>query len=324
MHSREEFENLITGALTSLPYNDEAETLTDPVRYILSMGGKRLRPLMTLMACAVFSDRPEDALMPAIGMEVFHNFSLVHDDIMDKASTRRNQATVHEKWNVNQAILSGDVMVFIASECIAQAPPPVMPEVLRLFNQTAIEVCIGQQFDMDFEKRLIVSKPEYLRMVELKTAVLIAACMKTGALIGGATGRDAGIMYEFGRSLGMAFQVQDDILDVYGDNALFGKKTGGDIVSNKKTLLLIEALEISEGRARRSLLDQISLSDFDPETKILTVKAVYDELGVRGKCENLANEYIERAFHYYDKIEAGPERKEPLLQLATGLIGRKR
>lgn len=324
MYTKEEFGDLIGKAVAGLPFDEEAVRLLEPVRYIMSMGGKRLRPLMTLMACSLYSDKPLDALMPAVGLEVFHNFTLVHDDIMDNAQVRRNFATVHEKWNINQAILSGDVMAFIANEYIAQSPAESMARVFRLYNRTAIEVCKGQQLDMDFEKRKIVSEDEYLRMIELKTAVLIAASLKTGALIGGAPDREAELMYEFGRNLGLAFQVQDDILDVYGDSALFGKKQGGDIISNKKTLLLIKAMELSEGETNRRLVEQLSLREFDPDNKIAVVKGIYDELGIREKCESLANEFIEKAFCYFSEINVPQARKEPLLQLAMGLTGRDR
>ncbi|MDX9929863.1 MAG: polyprenyl synthetase family protein [Bacteroidales bacterium] len=324
MYTKEEFGDLIGKAVAGLPFDEEAVRLLEPVRYIMSMGGKRLRPLMTLMACSLYSDKPLDALMPAVGLEVFHNFTLVHDDIMDNAQVRRNFATVHEKWNINQAILSGDVMAFIANEYIAQSPAESMARVFRLYNRTAIEVCKGQQLDMDFEKRKIVSEDEYLRMIELKTAVLIAASLKTGALIGGAPDREAELMYEFGRNLGLAFQVQDDILDVYGDSALFGKKQGGDIISNKKTLLLIKAMELSEGETNRRLVEQLSLREFDPDNKIAVVMGIYDELGVREKCESLANEFIEKALSYFREINVPQARKEPLLQLAMGLTGRDR
>ena len=237
MYSKEELNELITRGIANISSTDEAVRLYEPVRYMLSIGGKRLRPLLTMMACNIFSDKPEEALMPAIGLEVFHNFTLVHDDIMDGATVRRSSPTVHEKWNINQAILSGDVMAFVANDYIADTPQPSFLKVFKLYNKTATEVCIGQQLDMDFEKRPFVSREEYLRMIELKTAVLIAACLKAGSLIGGASDRDADLMYEFGRKLGLAFQIQDDILDVYGDPAVFGKKIGGDILVNKKTFL---------------------------------------------------------------------------------------
>lgn len=322
MYTREEFSELISRGISGLSYNDEAERLTEPVKYILSLGGKRLRPMITLMSCNLFTDKPERALMPALGLEVFHNFTLVHDDIMDNAPLRRGFAPVHEKWNLNQAILSGDVMAFIANECLLQAPPESVIQVFRLYNRTATEVCIGQQLDMEYERRPFVSLMEYMRMIELKTAVLIAACMKTGAIVGGASDRDADLMYESGRNLGLAFQVQDDLLDVYSDPGSFGKKTGGDIVSNKKTLLLIKALETASGSTLRRLQELISLREFDPDLKIAEVKAIYDSLGIKQISEEMAGEHIGRAFGYLGDVSVSPERKEGLLQLVSALIGR--
>lgn len=324
MYTKEELGDLIGKGIAFLKYDEEAGKLIEPVKYIMSLGGKRLRPLMTLMACNLFNDKPEDALMPAIGLEVFHNFTLVHDDIMDNASLRRNSQTVHVKWNPNQAILSGDVMAFIANECIAQAPAGSMLKVFRLYNKTAIEVCVGQQLDMDFETRQFVSQDEYLRMVELKTAVLVAACMKTGAIIGGASDRDADLMYEFGRNLGLAFQIQDDILDVYGESAVFGKKTGGDIVTNKKTLLLVKAMELARGETNRRLKEQLSLRDFDAGTKIKAITSIYDELGIKDIAESIAANYIDKAFGYFTEVSIADDRKEVLMNLAQGLIGRDR
>jgi len=322
MYTKEDLSDLISKAITGLPYNSEAEKLIEPVKYILSMGGKRLRPLLTLMSCNMFSDKPEEALMPAIGLEVFHNFTLVHDDIMDNADVRRNLPTVHRKWDVNQAILSGDVMAFIANECIAQSPLHALPKVLRLYNRTATEVCIGQQMDMDFEKTAFVTREQYLRMVELKTAVLIAACLKTGAVIGGASDRDAEMLYESGRNLGLAFQIQDDILDVYSDSKRFGKATGGDIVSNKKTYLLVKAMEMSAGSVKKRLNDLLAMKEFDPAEKIREVTIIYDFLGIKEISEKLAASYIGKSFGYLNEISVKSERREVILQMAESLIGR--
>jgi geranylgeranyl diphosphate synthase type II len=237
MYNQLQLKELTEKAISNLSLDKEAEKLIDPVRYVLSIGGKRLRPVLALMSCNLFSDTVDEAVMPAIGLEVFHNFTLVHDDIMDQAPLRRNLPTVHNKWNLNQAVLSGDVMAFIANECFLQAPARCMAEVMSVYNRAAIEICIGQQLDMDFETALAVSEAEYVRMIELKTAALLAASAKIGAVIGGANEKDAGLMYEFGRNLGLAFQIQDDLLDAYGDSKVFGKLQGGDIVSNKKTFL---------------------------------------------------------------------------------------
>ena len=211
MYNQRELKNLVEKAIINLSYNTEAEKLIDPVRYTLSIGGKRLRPVLALMACNLFSDKIDEAIMPATGLEVFHNFTLVHDDIMDQAPLRRSFPTVHSKWNVNQAVLSGDVMAFVANDCFLQAPPRCMLKVFRVFNKAAVEVCVGQQLDIDFEKATIVSQDEYLRMIELKTAVLLAASVKIGAIIGGAKDKDSELLYEFGKILVSRFRYRDDL-----------------------------------------------------------------------------------------------------------------
>lgn len=311
-------------AIATIASSPEAERLYTPVKYILSQGGKRLRPVMCLMACNLFSDKIEEAVMPAIGIEVFHNFTLVHDDILDNAEIRRGSPTVHSKWGPSQALLSGDVMAFIASECIAMTPEKALQRVFRLFSRTAIEVCSGQQLDLDFENKAVVSEKEYIRMIELKTAVLIAASLKTGAVIGGAAERDQDLLSEFGRCLGIAFQIQDDVLDTYGDSKMFGKKTGGDIVSNKKTYLLVKALELAGGETLKDLRHHLSLKKFDPEKKIEAVKAIYDNLEVRLQAENKAYEFINKAFESLDAVSVKPERKNEIKQLTVSLIGRSR
>jgi len=322
MYNQAELKNLVDKAIVNLAYNTEAERLIDPVKYILSIGGKRLRPVMALMACNLFSDKIDEAVIPATGIEVFHNFTLVHDDIMDQAPLRRNFPTVHSKWNVNQAVLSGDVMAFIANECFLQTPPRVLAKVFRVFNKAAIEVCVGQQLDIDYERALIVSEEEYLRMIELKTAVLLAASAKIGAIIGGAEDKDADLMYEFGRNLGLAFQIQDDLLDIYGDVKVFGKMPGGDIVANKKTLLLVKALEIATAEQRKELHELFDISDSDPQEKVKKVVAIYDQLNIKSVTERLANEYINVSFSLLDRISSDKERKKELTLIASSLIGR--
>lgn len=324
MYGQTELKEMVDRAIINLSLSSEAEKLTDPVKYILSMGGKRIRPVLALMSCNLFRDKVDDAVIPAAGLEVFHNFTLVHDDIMDQASIRRSFPTVHIKWNFNQAVLSGDVMAFIANECFLQTPATSMLKVFRTYNKAAIEVCIGQQLDMDFEKASQVSNEEYLRMIELKTAVLLAASSKIGALIGESSDKDADHLYEFGRNLGLAFQIQDDLLDVYGDSNLFGKTSGGDIVSNKKTFLLVKSLELATGKQLKKLQVQFRLTDTDPELKIKTVMEIYDSLNIKSITENLAGEYIARSFQHLEKVEVDIERKENLRQLATSLIGRNR
>jgi geranylgeranyl diphosphate synthase type II len=324
MYNHAELKNLVDKAIKNLSYNTEAEKLIDPVKYILSIGGKRLRPVLALMACNLFSDKIDEAIMPATGLEVFHNFTLVHDDIMDQAPVRRNFPTVHSKWNINQAVLSGDVMAFIANDCFLQAPNRCMSKIFRVFNKAAIEVCVGQQQDIDFEKAAIVSQDEYLRMIELKTAVLLAASVKIGAIIGGADDKDSELLYEFGRNIGLAFQIQDDLLDIYGDVKVFGKIPGGDIIANKKTFLLVKALEIASGEQLKQLQEQFALKEFDPEIKVKKVIDLYDQLNIKTVTENLANDYIDTAFSLLEKIGVVKERKNELTQIASSLIGRDR
>lgn len=323
MYNQSELKEVVDKALSNLSYNTEAPRLTDPVKYVLSKGGKRLRPVLSLMACNIFDDKITDAVMPAIGLEVFHNFTLVHDDIMDEAPVRRGLPTVHSKWNNNQAILSGDVMAFIANECLMQCPTANLLKVFRIFNKAAVEVCVGQQMDMDFEKAAIVRQDEYLRMIELKTAVLLAASVKIGAVIGGADEKDADLMYEFGKNLGLAFQIQDDLLDIWGDVKIFGKASGGDIVANKKTLPLVKAMETAKGDQLKRLQELFSKKDTDPEKKISEVISIYNQLNIKDITEILAYDYINKAFGFLQKINADETRKKEMTNLAISLIGRK-
>lgn len=323
MYTHSDLKEVVDRALVNLAYNTEAPKLIDPVRYVLSKGGKRLRPVMTLMSCNLYTDKIDDAILPAAGIEVFHNFTLVHDDIMDKAPVRRGLPTVHNKWNENQAILSGDVMAFIANECILQAPQSCLLRVFRVFNRAAVEVCVGQQLDMDFEKAAIVRECEYLRMIELKTAVLLASSVKIGAIIGGADEKESDLLYEFGKNLGLAFQIQDDMLDVWGDVKIFGKTSGGDIVANKKTLPLVKALELAKGNKLKELQKLLSGKDIDPDEKVSRVKAIFDELNIKDITEILAYDYINKAFGFLQKINVDESRKKEITNLAISLIGRK-
>ncbi|MEE4214591.1 MAG: polyprenyl synthetase family protein [Bacteroidales bacterium] len=322
MYTYEELREIVNKAVHNMSYDYESDSLFEPVKYLMSMGGKRVRPVMVLMACNLFDNKIEKAILPALGMEILHNFTLVHDDIMDRSEMRRGSPTVHRKWNVNQAILSGDVMAFIANECIMAAPRDVLAQVMKIYNTAAIEVCIGQQMDMDFERNTFVSHSDYLRMIELKTAVMIAASLKTGALIGMADADQAEKMYDFGRNLGLAFQIQDDLLDTYGDPEVFGKKTGTDIVANKKTILLIKALELASGQQLKILNEQLKLEVFDPEEKIAKVKSIFDDLNIRKAVEDLAAQYTELAYASLDDVKVEKGRKEELMQLAAGLLKR--
>lgn len=322
MYNRQALKKIIDSSLVNLSYNTESERLTDPVRYVLSIGGKRLRPVLALMACNLFSDKIDEAVIPVTGLEIFHNFTLVHDDIMDKASMRRGFPTVHGKWSLNQAILSGDIMAFMTNDCFLQSPPHLLQKIFRVFNKAAIEVCVGQQIDMDFEKATIVSHDEYIRMIELKTAVLIAASVKIGALFGGADDKEAENIYEFGRNLGLAFQIQDDILDTYGDMKVFGKVSGGDIIAGKKTFPYVKAMEISTSDQRKRLQELYSAETSEPETKIKNVTEFYDQLNIRHISETFVGDYLRSALGALEKATVPHDRKEELVQITESLAGR--
>ncbi|HPF01582.1 MAG TPA: polyprenyl synthetase family protein [Bacteroidales bacterium] len=323
MYNQAHLKELVDKALANYSYNCEAERLIDPIKYILSQGGKRLRPVLALMACNLFTDKIDPAVIPASGIEVFHNFTLVHDDIMDQADLRRSLPTVHRKWNTNQAILSGDVMAFVANEFLLHTPPQHLLKVLRVFNKTAIEVCVGQQLDMDFEKTAFVRQEEYMRMIELKTAVLISAAMKIGAIIGAADDKDSDLLYEFGKNLGLAFQIQDDLLDVWGDVKVFGKKSGNDIVSNKKSFPLVRAMETGSKAQIKILQSLLTDKEIDPSEKISKTIEIFDQLNIRDNTEILAYDYINKAFGYLSKVNIDETRKKEMTNLAISLIGRK-
>jgi geranylgeranyl diphosphate synthase type II len=324
MYNQSGLKKIVNTSLVNLSYNTESDRLIDPVKYVLSMSGKRLRPVLALMACNLYSDKIDDAVVPVTGLEIFHNFTLVHDDIMDKSLVRRGFPTVHNKYNLSQAILSGDVMVFITNECFLQTPPHLLQKVFRVFNKAAIEVCVGQQLDMDFEKATIISHEEYLRMIELKTAVLIAASVKIGAMFGGADDKDSETLYEYGRNLGIAFQIQDDILDTYGDMKVFGKISGGDIIAGKKTFLYVKATEIASLEQRKKLQEIYTNGISDPEVKIKMVTEIYDQLNIKYISENLAGDYLKTALSFLDRATAPQERKEELIEMTGSLAGRDR
>jgi geranylgeranyl diphosphate synthase, type II len=304
-------------------YGEEPVELYEPIRYIMSLGGKRLRPLMTLMAAALYTDDWQKALKPAQAVEVFHNFTLMHDDIMDCAPLRRGQPTVHEKWNTNIAILSGDVMLVRAYDLLIDVDSDRIKRVLTRFNQTAAEVCEGQQLDMNFETRWDVSEAEYLNMIRLKTSVLLGFALELGGIIGGADEEATRLLFEAGVSMGIGFQLKDDLLDVYGDPVKFGKQVGGDIIANKKTFLLIEALERAQGTTRAELDRWLNAKSFDKEEKVKAVTGIYEELGIRAFTEQKINEYFSRGFTCLEQVPADPARKVPLLGFAHQLVERE-
>lgn len=296
--------------------------LYDPIRYTMTLGGKRMRPLLVLMGAGLFTDDVRPALHASIGIELFHNFTLLHDDIMDKAPLRRGKETVFAKWNPNIAILSGDAMYTQAFRQVALSPAHILPHVLDIFTRTALEVCEGQQLDMDFESRPDVSIPEYIRMIELKTAVLLAGALEIGALCGGAYATEAHKLYEFGKHVGVAFQLQDDILDVYGDPAKFGKQVGGDIVSNKKTYLLISALEKADAYSKEALLNWMQANN-DKDEKIKAVTEIYDRLGIRALAETEMQKHYEAGIVALNSMHIDSSRKELVKEFADSLMVRE-
>ena len=318
-----DFPAQITTALAQLSYGEQPDTLYAPIRYIMGLGGKRIRPLLTLLGAHLFTDEFSGIIKPALATEVFHNFTLLHDDLMDQAPLRRGQATVHEKWNPNVAILSGDVMLVRAYELFLEVEPALLPIVLRRFGQTAAEVCEGQQWDMNFETEPQVSIDQYLDMIRLKTAVLLGFCLELGARLAGATDADADHLRQFGTDIGLAFQLRDDLLDVYGDAATFGKRVGGDIVSDKKTFLLLTA-QAQASPAHLAVLHQyIGQPVANAEAKVQAVRAVYDELQIRPQTEALINTYFQNALHHLERVAAPAVRKEPLHHLARQLMDRE-
>lgn len=297
--------------------------LYQPIEYTLQMGGKRLRPVMVLLAADLFGGRVEDALPAALAIEIFHNFTLLHDDIMDKADLRRNKPSVHKKYNENIAILSGDAMSIMAYRYLLKTKTDRLTEIISLFTETALEVCEGQQYDMDFEARQDVTVDEYLNMIRLKTAVLLACSFKMGALAANANNTDAQLIYDFGINLGLAFQLQDDLLDVYADQNKFGKKIGGDIVANKKTFLLIKAQELSQYPNHNELRTWIDKKEFDPTEKINAVKAIYEFVGVKQVCEKEIQNYYTKALNSLKNITIEEDQKARLLVFAKSIMARE-
>lgn len=325
MTMMDNFQKMIEAALEELPIEKEPKMLYTPIQYILSLGGKRIRPTLCLAATALFNRQKIEHCLPvAIGIEIFHNFTLLHDDIMDNSPLRRNHPTVHEKWNSNVAILSGDAMLIQAYQLIAQSPPETLKSILTIFNQTAIEVCEGQQYDMDFETRTDVKESEYIEMIRLKTAVLLGASLQSGAIIGGATPTEAKKLYDFGVNLGISFQLQDDWLDVFGNQEEFGKPIGGDIVNNKKTFLLLNALNNLEGEYQKELIDWISKKEFNNDEKIAAVKALYKKAGVSNNAKELMKHYYEKAIESLKTVGGDKSLKNELTLFANNLMQRSR
>jgi len=287
----------------------EPKNLYEPINYIMQLGGKRLRPILTLMACDLFEGKSLEALSAAMAIELFHNFSLIHDDIMDDAPLRRGKKSVHEKWDINTGILSGDAMLVYSYKVLDYYSGEIGYKLYTLFTKTALEVCEGQQYDIDFETRNDVAISEYLKMIEYKTAVLVAAALKMGAIIAGATERNQDLIYEFGRNLGLAFQLQDDYLDAFGDPKTFGKQVGGDIIENKKTYLFIKAIKLGNTNDKKTLQNLFVSQTNEPNKKINTVKAIFNQSGAVTETKNAIDTYTKLAFESLDKIEANEKEK---------------
>lgn len=324
MYTLLEARNLVEKHLQTLTIPDTPAELYEPVKYVMSMGGKRIRPALVLLSCDLFSGAVESALIPAMAIEIFHNFTLLHDDIMDRSEMRRGHPTVHIKYNENVAILSGDVMSILASRLINQSPGVVLQTVHNIFTRTAMQVCEGQQIDMNFEGRLTVSEEEYLDMIELKTAVLMAASLKIGAILGGASEKDAEDLYEFGRNLGLAFQLQDDLLDTYGDPDVTGKKRGTDIVDNKKTFLMIQALEKASSTQKKELTGWLTRKEFDRKEKISAVISIFDSLKVGERTQKRIKEFYSNALSNLDHLNRPDDRKIELYNFASFLLNRNK
>lgn len=324
MNTIKDLQLLIENAVTELQYPLYPAELYEPITYILSVGGKRMRPALLLMACDLFGGDVKAAIPPALAIEVFHNFTLVHDDIMDNAPLRRGKVTVHEKWNPNVAILSGDVMLVEAYKLMIQVETSILRQVLEIFSNTAVGVCEGQQFDMNFEQQDEVEIEAYINMIRLKTAVLLGGALKIGALTGGSSLADADLLCTFGEQLGIAFQLQDDILDVYGDPDKFGKQVGGDIISNKKTYLLIKALVLAGKEEKQILNNWINATEFNPTEKVNAITAVYNNLGIREYAEQAMQEFANKAFEALNEISLPDDRKQYLRNFADGLMVREK
>lgn len=323
MRKLEDLQDIISEAVDKLAFPGHPAELYEPISYILSIGGKRMRPALLLMACDLFGGDIDKALSPALAIEVFHNFTLMHDDIMDNAPLRRGRVTVHERWNQNVGILSGDVMLIEGYKLMMKVPDHLLRQILDIFNNTAVGVCEGQQIDMEFEQRDNVTIEEYIEMIRLKTAVVLGGALKIGALIGGADNKDADLLSNFGEYLGIAFQLQDDILDVYGDPEKFGKQVGGDIISNKKTYLLIKALELAKGETAEQLVHIIANKDFINEDKVRAITAIYNSLDIRQYAEGEMQAYADKAFIALDAINLPDDHKQYLRDFADGLMVRE-
>ncbi|WP_276168436.1 polyprenyl synthetase family protein [Zobellia alginiliquefaciens] len=323
MHSIEFYRSEFISFLEQKAIKKEPENLYAPITYILGLGGKRLRPVLTLLSAEIFETDYKKALDAALAVETFHNFSLVHDDIMDDAPLRRGKSTVHEKWDINTGILSGDAMLITAYQLFENYDGETFKDLAKLFSKTALEVCEGQQYDIDFEERDDVTLPEYLKMIEYKTAVLVAAALQMGAIIAHASEKEQTEIYNFGLNLGIAFQLQDDYLDAFGDPKTFGKQVGGDIIENKKTYLYLNALELGSSVQNKELLDMYSIQPKDPSAKIEIIKEIFVESGAAQHTQKAIETYTQKAFKLLKTLNISEDKKRILQDFGEGLMRRR-
>jgi geranylgeranyl diphosphate synthase type II len=323
MYTSEELLKKVNEALDNLVYDRQPASLYDPIKYVLSIGGKRVRPVLTMLSYNLYKDDPLSIMPQAIGLETYHNFTLLHDDLMDHADMRRGHETVHKKWDANRAVLSGDTMLLQAFERVEDCDPAKLPAVFKAFIQTTLEIGEGQQLDVEFETRNDVTEDEYIEMIRLKTSVLLACACKVGAIMADAPAEDIDNIYMFGEKLGLAFQLQDDLLDVYGDPAVFGKNIGGDITSNKKTYMLINAVNRANPAQREQLMKWIDAKEFDRNEKVKAVTELYNEIGIRELCEQKIEEYYQESLVYLAKINLPEERKAELKAYAAEMMKRQ-
>ena len=316
--------SLINDYLAALPYDRKPASLYEPIKYVLSLGGKRIRPTLMLLSYNLYKDDPESILSSACALETYHNYTLLHDDLMDNAPLRRGQQTVHVKWNPNVAILSGDSMLVLSYQRMLQCRPDKLKPVIDLFTETALEIGEGQQYDMEFETRTDVTEEEYIEMIRLKTSVLLACATKIGAILADAPDEDADNLYKFGEQMGLAFQLQDDYLDVYGDSKVFGKAIGGDIMSNKKTYMLINAFNLANDKQREELTHWITAENPDPKEKIAAVTKLYNEIGIDELAEKKINFYFEESRKYLKAVKVDEERKSVLEAYTQKMMHRKK
>ena len=324
MYNSDELLQKVNAFISGLPYDRQPASLYAPIEYVLSLGGKRIRPVLMLLAYNLFKEDPERILMPAVGLETYHNYTLLHDDLMDNADMRRGHETVHKRWDANKAILSGDSMLVLAYQRMQQCDARHLQAVLDVFTETALEIGEGQEYDMAFETRNDVTEDEYIEMIRLKTSVLLACAVQIGALLADAPADDVKNLYKFGEQLGLAFQLQDDLLDVYGDPKVFGKAIGGDITSNKKTYMLINAVNRANPEQRAELMGWINAKQFDRAEKVAAVTALYDQIGIRELCEQKINYYFDECRKYLAKVNVSSERKQMMLDYTDEMMKRRK